>query len=224
MTSLSGFIVPSALVSDIPYSSIAVATCAVGLLRRTNVLLSAVPASLPFMPLLAISPSATDMSSILYPIAPAMGATYLKLSPSMPTFVFELVVAAASTSAKCALSAAVSPNAVSASVTMSDTVPRSSPDAAARLIMPGRPSIISCASQPAMPMYSMALAASVAPNTLSAPICMAACRSMSISSDVAPAIAPTRLIWLSNSMPVFSAPEASCKSGFVTYSVSVEPT
>ena len=148
----------------------------------------------------------------------------MKLSPSNPTVVLEPVVAVASTSAKCALSLAERPNAVSASVTMSDTVPKSSPDAAARFIMPGRPSIICCAFHPAMPMYSMALAASLAPNTLSAPICMAACLSISTSSLVAPDIAPTRLICASNSMPVFIALDAISSSGRVMYSVNALPS
>ena len=66
--------------------------------------------------------------------------------------VLEFVAAAASTSAKCAVSFAVSPNAVRLSVTISETSARSSPEAAERFIMPFIPESISFASQPAIPM------------------------------------------------------------------------
>ena len=62
--------------------------------------LSAVPASLPLIPALAIRPIAKEVSSILYFTAPAIGATYLNVSPISPTLVLDLEVAAASTSAK----------------------------------------------------------------------------------------------------------------------------
>ena len=46
------------------------------------------------------SPIATAVSSALYPNAPATGATYLNVSPIIPTLVFALDDACASTSAK----------------------------------------------------------------------------------------------------------------------------
>ena len=70
------------------------------------------------------------VSSTENPKAPATGAQYLNVSPIMDTLVLALLEAAASTSAKCPESAAVSPKAVSASVTISEVVARSSPDPA----------------------------------------------------------------------------------------------
>ena len=61
---------------------------------------------------------------------PATGAQYLNVSPIMDTLVLALLEAAASTSAKCPECPAVSPKAVSASVTISEVVARSSPDPA----------------------------------------------------------------------------------------------
>ena len=84
---------------------------------------------------------------------PATGATNLKDSPSMATFVFALLEAAARTSVnRVALEtsfdtpflitidvpSAASPNAVIASVTMSLVVARLSPDAPARYITASR--------------------------------------------------------------------------------------
>ena len=51
----------------------------------------AVPAFSALMPAFAINPVATATSSTVYPNAPATGATYLNVSPIMPTFVFELL-------------------------------------------------------------------------------------------------------------------------------------
>ena len=70
----------------------------------------------------------------------------------METFVFALLEAAARISAKCPESAADSPKAVSASVTMSEVVARSSPEAAARFIMPSMPESISEVFHPAIAM------------------------------------------------------------------------
>ena len=102
------------------------------------------------IPLLAIRPIAVDTSSTLNPSAPATGATYLKVSPIIATFVFAFELAAARTSAKCVESFAERPKAVSASVTISDVVARSSPDAAARFMIPSIPSSISLVFQPAI--------------------------------------------------------------------------
>ena len=74
----------------------------------------------------------------------------MNVSPIIETFVLALLLAAARISAKCPLSFAVSPKAVRASVTMSDVVARSSPDAAARLMIPSMPDSISSVFQPAI--------------------------------------------------------------------------
>ena len=79
-----------------------------------------------------------------------MGAQYLKVSPIMETLVLALLLAAARISAKCPESAAVSPKAVSASVTMSEVLAKSSPEAAARFMMPSMPDNISEVFQPAI--------------------------------------------------------------------------
>ena len=109
-----------------------------------------VPDCVDLIPAFAIKPSASAVSSQEKPKAPAIGAQYLKDSPSMETLVFALELAAANTSAKCPLSDAVKPKAVSASVTISEVVARSSPLAAARFIMPSIPESISFVFQPAI--------------------------------------------------------------------------
>ena len=153
------------------------------------------------MPLFASNPIAKAVSSIVYPSAPAMGAAYLKVSPIIDTFVLEFDEAAANTSEKCPASFADSPKAVKASVTISDTVPNSSPEAAARFIMPSIPFSISSAFQPAIAIYSIALPASVAENTVFAPISLAFSESFFMSSEFAFEIAPTVLICFSKSEP-----------------------
>ena len=110
---------------------------------------------------------------MLYPNAPAKGAAYLNVSPIMETFVLALEDAAANTSAKCPESDACNPIAVNASVTISDVVARSSPDAAARFMIPSIPLSISLVFQPAIAMYSIACADSVAENFVLAPISLA---------------------------------------------------
>ena len=109
-----------------------------------------VPDCVDLIPAFAIKPKASAVSSQENPKAPAIGAQYLKDSPSMDTLVFALELAAANTSAKCPLSAAVKPKAVSASVTISEVVARSSPLAAARFMMPSMPDSISFVFQPAI--------------------------------------------------------------------------
>ena len=138
----NGLTLPWASVRDTLSASIYAATASDGFARLVSAPRSAVPAFSPLMPALAIRPIATAVSSILYPSAPATGATYWKVFPIRDTLVLELEEAFASTSAKCVESLALSPNAVSASVTMSDTSANSSPDAAAKFMMPGRPPII----------------------------------------------------------------------------------
>ena len=60
----------------------------------------AVPAWLPLIPLLAMRPIASAVSSAEKPKAPAIGAQYLKVSPIMLTLVFAFELAAARMSAK----------------------------------------------------------------------------------------------------------------------------
>ena len=166
---------------------------------------SEVPAWEPLMPLFAISPIASAVSSAENPSAPAIGAQYLNVSPIMDTLVLALELAAARISEKCPASDASRPNAVSASVTISDATARSSPEAAARLIMPSMPSIISPLFQPAIAMYSNAEAASEAENFVFAPISRALSRRVCNSSPVAPEMADTRLMPSSKSAAVLTA-------------------
>ena len=69
-------------------------------LSSVIILRRVVPACEDFIPAFAIRPIASAVSSAEYPIAPAIGATYLKVSPIMETFVFALLLAAARISAK----------------------------------------------------------------------------------------------------------------------------
>ena len=119
----------------------------------------------------------------------------------MPTLVLEFEAAAANTSENFAASSACLLKAVKASVTISDTVPRSSSDAAARFIIPSIPSIICPAFQPAIAIYSIAFPDSVAENFVSLPIFLAVSFSFIISLLVALDIAPTALICFSKSLP-----------------------
>ena len=164
-----------------------------------------VPAWLPLIPAFAMRPIASAVSSTEKPKAPAIGAAYLKVSPIMDTFVLALELAAARTSAKCPESLAVRPKAVRASVTISDVVARSSPDAAARFIMPSMPPSMSSVFQPAIAMYSIAAAASVAENLVLLPISRALSRRASRSLPVAPEMAATLLMPVSKSAAVLTA-------------------
>ena len=83
------------------------------------------------------------------------------------------------------------PNAVSASVTISEVVARSSPEAAARFIIPSIPSSISAVFHPAIAIYEKASADSVAENLVFAPISFALFVNASNSDPVAPEIAST---------------------------------
>ena len=148
------FTFPSLSVRLNPSSAIADADCFVGAASLVNMLRIAVPAFSALMPLFAISPIARAVSSILKPSVPASGATYLNVYPIMPTLVLELVAACASTSAKWPASCACSLNALKASVTISETCPKSSPEAAAKDMIPDRP----------FSMYSNALPDSAAVN------------------------------------------------------------
>ena len=66
--------------------------------------------------------------------------------------VLALLLAAAKTSANLLLSLADRPKAVKPSVTISDTIAKSSPDAAAKSIIPPIPPIICSVFQPAIAM------------------------------------------------------------------------
>lgn len=112
-------------------------------------------------------------------------------SPSIETLVLDFVAAAAKISTKRLVSCAVIPKAVRASVTMSDTVPSSSPEAAASCMTPLRPAVMDAASHPAMLIYCMASDASCAVNFVAAPISLAFAVRDSISLAVAPESAST---------------------------------
>ena len=204
MISAKDFIFPALSVKLMPSLSIAVLDSLVGFAILVSNPLKDVPACEALIPLFAIRPSATETSSAVYPNEPATGATYLNDSPSMETLVFAFEDAAARTSAKCPASLACKPKAVRASVTMSEVVARSSPEAAARLMIPPIPSSISPVFQPAIAMYPMASAASEAENCVVAPISFALFLKASRSLPVAPEIAATFDIDASKSMPVFT--------------------
>ena len=74
---------------------------------------------------------------------------------------------------------------------MSEAVPKSIADAAARFRMPPMPSSMSSVFQPASAIYSNASPASVAEYFVSRPHCLADSVSLSVSSAVAPLIACT---------------------------------
>ena len=150
--SFNSLILPSALVVRISISPKAAPVNLTSPARLFIMVRIAVPACVDLIPAFAIRPIASAVSSAEKPNAPAMGAQYLNVSPIMETLVFALDEAAAKISAKCPESAAVSPNAVSASVTMSDVVARSSPEAAARFMIPSIPLNISSVFQPAIAM------------------------------------------------------------------------
>ena len=99
ITSSIDFIVPSALVIDIPNLFISAAWLSVGLSRFVIAVFNVVPAWLPLIPEFAIVPKAVAQSSALHPNVPQSGATYLNDSPSIDTFVFDLVEVLASISA-----------------------------------------------------------------------------------------------------------------------------
>ena len=165
-----------------------------------------VPALEPFTLWFAIRPNVRDTSSMLYFMLPATGATSLKDSPSIPTFVLEFEDAAASTSEKWADSFASILKAESASVTISDVPARSSPEAAARSMIPPIPFSISFVFHPAIAIYSIACPDSVAVNLVVAPISLAFSSSCIICFSAAPDIASTVDICDSKDVPTFKAP------------------
>ncbi len=180
---------PSSLSRERPRASIASADSFVGFAILVMMLRSAVPALDALMPELAIRPVAMAMSSMVYPMAPATVPAYLNVSPIISTFVLEFMAACAMTSTILAVSSASMWNAVRTSVTMSDAMARSSPDAAARSSTPLIPAIICSVFQPAIPIYSMAFPTSVALNTEVCPSSLALSSSCASSSAVAPLIA-----------------------------------
>ena len=143
-------IVPSALLVAIVTSPILAPQIFTSPDKLAIMVLREVPACVLLIPAFAIRPMASAVSSTENPKEPAIGAQYLKVSPIIDTLVLALLEAAASTSAKCPESCAVSPKAVRASVTMSEVVAKSSPDAAARFITPSIPESISSVFQPAI--------------------------------------------------------------------------
>ena len=195
---------PLLSVSDTPSLSMAPWTSFVGFAIRDMMERKEVPAWLALIPEFAISPIARAVSSAVYPKAPATGATYLNVSPIIPTLVFALEDACANTSAKCVESSADNPNAVKASVTISEVVAKSSPDAAARFIIPSKPFSISSVFQPAIAMYCKASADSEALNLVVAPISFALSVNAFRSSPVAPEIAATFDMEASKSEPTFT--------------------
>ena len=203
-TSDKSLILPWESVIDILSFFIAASDSLVGFAILVNQERVDVPACEALIPLFAINPRTCDTSSMLYFIDPAIGATNLKDSPIMPTFVFADAAVFARTSAKWVESFACSPNAVSASVTISEVVPSSSPEAAAKSIIPFVPASISFVFQPAMAIYSMASPDCVAVKTVVAPICSAFAVKASKSDPVAPDIAFTVDIWLSKSIPTLT--------------------
>ena len=224
ITSAKLFILPLLSVKLMPNFSIATACASVGFAIFAITFFKVVPAVLPLIPAFAIMPIATEISSTLYPIAPAVAAQYLKLSPIKLTFVFAFVDAAAITSAKRPLSFAAIPNAVKPSVTISEVVPKFSPAAAARFIIPAMPSTISAVFHPAIAIYFIASALSLAEKAVAAPISLALFVNISISAAVAPEIAPTSDIALSKSAAVFTAAVATPAIGRVIAVVRVDPT
>ena len=187
--------------------------------RLFMIVRSAVPAWEPLIPAFAIRPMAWAVSSAEKPKAPAIGAQYLNVSPIMETLVLALEEAAARMSAKWAESSALMPKAVRASVTISDVVARSSPEAAARFMIPSIPPSMSSVFQPAIAMYSIVAAASVAENLVFAPISRALSRRASRSSPVAPEMAATLLMPSSKSAAVFTAaaprPATAIEAGMI---------
>ena len=152
MTSFMDFIFPSESVREIPSSSMASAHSFGGADSLVRIDRNAVPDFSPLMPAFAIRPIATAASSMFIPSAPMIGAAYWNVCPIISTFVFALDEAAAITSASRPASSAPYPIAVNASVTMSDVVARSEPEAAARFMMPSMPESISSVFQPAIAM------------------------------------------------------------------------
>ena len=150
MSSRREYILPELSVREMPYCSIADATVSVGFARLVMAERSAVPACEDLIPAFAIKPMAMAESSAEYPKEPSTGAAYLKVSPIMLTVVLALELAAARISAKCPLSEADKPKAVRASVTMSEVDAKSSPEAAARFMIPSMPSSISPVFHPAI--------------------------------------------------------------------------
>ena len=213
---MSGMEFPYASVMEMPSVSIAFAAAFGGSARRDRTFRSVDPACDPLMPALAMTPRATATSSALYPSDPASGATYLKDSPRVLTFVLEFAAAAARMSTKSPVSSAVIPKAVRASVTMSDTVARFSPDAAARFMTPSIPASICSLSQPAIAMYSIASPASLAEYLVVAPISRALSRKESNCFSVAPEMALTLDIWESNSAVVLTTAVPRAATAAVT--------
>ena len=98
--SLSERIEPSALLVCTVISPILLPVTVTSFESFVNSVRSAVPAIVDLIPLFAISPMASETSSIEKPSVPAAGAQYLNVSPIIATFVFAFAEAAARTSEK----------------------------------------------------------------------------------------------------------------------------
>ena len=151
MVCINGFMVPSALTTDIPSWSMAFPDSLVGAANLVIIDRREVPAWSALIPALAIKPVATATSSRSYPKAPATAPAYLNVWPIISTLVLALVEAAAMTSAMCPAWSALIPNAVKSSETISATVARLLPEAAAKSKRPGIPAMICSVFQPAIP-------------------------------------------------------------------------
>ena len=103
------------------------------------------------------------------------------------------------------LSDAFKPNAVIASVTISEVVARSRPSAAASDIIPSIPLSIDVVSQPAIAIYCRASADSDAENLVLAPISLALSVRLCRSFPLAPLIAETLDIAASKDEPTVAA-------------------
>src|SRR5699024_1277995 len=140
-----------------------------------------------------------------------------KASPSPETSVLALDDAAAITSAYLPASLASSPKALMESVKISDTRPKSSPDAAARFSTPSIPSKDCCTSQPASDMYLKPSVTSFALNLVDAPSSRALVSSCCNSAPVAPLKACTSDKPALKSMPILAATPPTAINGAVTF-------
>ena len=104
-------------------------------------------------------------------------------------------------SVKSPTSDADNPIAVSPSVTMSDAFPKSKAPTVAKLRTPDIPSVICVAFHPAIPIYDMASATSVAEYLVTLPQSLAVCVNLLNSVSVAPVIALTFAISFSKAIP-----------------------
>ena len=195
----------------------------VGFASRDRAPRSAVPAWDPLMPASDMMPMAAAVSSRLWLMELATGATYFMASPMSSVWALVRAAASANTSATWEASEASSPNPRMAEAAISEEVAKSAPEEAAKSSMPGMAAIISSTVKPALARFSMPWATSEAEKEVSAPSCSAWASRASISVEVAPAMACTRSIWASKSLPIVTAAVPMAKMGAVTPAVRVFP-